>query len=495
MAGHTKDLTVGGPMRQIVLFTLPLLVGNVFQQLYSMVDMIIVGQTISTDAVAAIGATGSMAFLVIGLSFGLTSGFSVVTAQCFGAGDEEGVRRSVASSAVLTLLLSVVVTGASVCSAEPLLRLLDTPGDILGDSHRYVYILYAGTVATMFFNLSAGILRALGDSVTPLLFLVVACVANIVLDYVFIVDFGMGVAGAAWATIAAQALSAALSLAYSLGRFPILRLRRRDWRVSWPRVRRQLATGLSMGGHMAIVAVSVMFLQAAINGFGTDTVKAFSAAMRIDQLATQPMFSIGVAVATFTAQNYGAGKIRRIREGAFRASLLCVAMSFAGCLLMVLSGGWFLELFGIGENEPGVVLRAREYLNTVSALYFLLGLLFVFRNALQGMGRNVVPLLAAGTEIVLRLFTAPLFAGWWGASGICYVNPLCWAVAVAVLLTGYGLAIRRAGAGGAAAEPEYGSVVVSYGGQPTLASATSASARIRLEKRPEGTTKSSVRIL
>ncbi len=492
MAGKTKDLTVGNPTRLIALFTLPLLVGNVFQQLYSMADMIIVGRTIGTDALAAIGATGSMAFLVIGMCFGLTSGFSVLTAQRFGAGDEDGVRRSVASSVSLSLALSFLVTLLTATTALPLLRLLGTPGDIIADSHSYLFILYAGTAATMFFNLFAGILRALGDSFTPLLFLVVACVVNIVLDYVLIVHFGMGVAGAAWATIASQALSALLCLVHSLRRFPILRLRRRDWRFDGALLRRQLAAGLSMGVHMAIVAVSVMFLQAAINQFGTDTVKAFSAAMRIDQLATQPMFSIGVAVATFTAQNYGARQPGRIRAGAWRASLICVGMSVFGCLLMLLSGGWFLGLFGIGEAEPGVVRQAREYLNTVSALYFLLGLLFVFRNVLQGMGRNAVPILAAAGEVTMRLIAAPCFAAWWGPSGICYVNPLCWGSSLTILFVGYVLAMRNVRFDEAL---EYESVVANYGGPPPPGSPTSASARIRLEKRPEGGTKSSVRIL
>ncbi len=247
-----------------------------------------------------------------------------------------------------------------------------------------------------------------------------------------------------------------------------------------------------MGAHMVIIAVSVMFLQAAINQFGTDTVKAFSAAMRIDQVATQPMFSIGIAVATFTAQNYGAKKPARIREGAFRAGLICIGMSVFGCLLMMASGGWFLALFGIGESEPEVVRQAREYLNTVSALYFLLGLLFVFRNALQGMGRNVLPILSAGAEVTMRLFAAPCFAAWWGPSGICYVNPLCWAASLILLAAGYVHAIRCVRF---EEEPEYGTVVANYPNQPTLGSAPSASARIRLEKQPEGGTKSSVRIL
>ncbi len=496
MLGQAKDLTVGNPTKQIALFAVPLLIGNVFQQLYNMADMVIVGRTIGTEALAAIGATGSAAFLVIGMSFGLTSGFSVITAQRFGAGDEDGVRQSVATSVVLALALSVVITLVSTMTAYPLFRLLQTPEDIIDDSYRYVIIIYAGTAATMFFNLFSGILRALGDSVTPLLFLVVACIVNIILDYILIVNFGMGVAGAAWATIAAQALSVILCLVYSLKRFPILRLRRKDWRIAWSFARRQLTTGLSMGMQMAVLAVSMMFLQVAINSFGTDTVKAFSAAMKIDQLAIQPMFSLGVAIATFTAQNYGAKKMERIREGAGRGVLICVCMSVFGCLVMIFSGAWFLGLFGIGANEPEVLRVARQYLNTVSMLYFLLGFLFVFRNVLQGMGKNTMPITASCAEILVRLIVASAFAEWWGTAGICLVNPLCWSVSVLILATGYFLAMRNVHFDEA---PGYGTVIVNYDGQAKFGSLAegvpSASVRIKLEGKQSEGTKSSVRIL
>ncbi|MDR0361923.1 MAG: MATE family efflux transporter [Planctomycetota bacterium] len=494
MIGQVKDLTVGNPTRQILLFTLPLLVGSMFQQMYNMADMVIVGRTIGTRALAAIGATGAIAFLVVGMSFGLTSGFTVITAQRFGAGDEDGVRRSVATSVVLALALSAVVTLLSTMTAYPLFRLLQTPADIIDDSYRYVIVIYAGTAVTMFFNLFAGILRALGDSVTPLLFLIVACIVNIVLDYVFIINFKMGVAGAGWATVAAQALSVLLCFVYSLNRFPILRLRRKDWRITWGFARRHLAIGLSMGAQMVILAVSVMFLQAAINRFGTDTVKAFSAAMKIDQLAVQPMFSLGVAIATFTAQNYGAKKMPRIREGARRGVLICGCMGAFGCLVMILCGVRVLGLFGIGANEPEVVREARQYLNTVSVLYFLLGFLFVFRNVLQGMGKNTMPIVASGAEIVVRLFASFVFADWWGTAGVCFVNPLCWGVSVLILLTGYFLAIRNAHFDEV---PGYESVAVNYVGQAKFGSPTesapSASVRIKLEEKRSDGTRSSVR--
>lgn len=322
MFGQAKDLTKGNVVSQIALFALPLLIGNIFQQFYNMADMIIVGRTINTTALAAIGATGAIAFLVIGFSFGLTSGFTVITAQRFGAGDENGVRRSIATGIILSVVVSIVITALSVFTAFPLFKLMQTPADIIDDAYAYTVVIYGGTVVTIFFNLFAGILRALGDSITPLLFLVIACIINIVLDYVFIVYFHMGVAGAGWATVAAQGVAVLLCLVYSLKRFPVVRLRRQDWRFDWAFAWKHLAIGLSMGAQMAIIAVGSIVLQIGINHLGTDSIKAFSAAVKIDQLATQPLFSLGVAVATFTAQNYGAYRFMRIRECARSAPLL-----------------------------------------------------------------------------------------------------------------------------------------------------------------------------
>ena len=482
MLGQAKDLTQGSPAKQIILFTVPLLIGNIFQQLYNMADMIIVGRTISTEALAAIGATGAIAFMVVGVSFGLTSGFTVITAQRFGAGDEEGVRRSVAACLLLSLVLSVIITAISVPTAYPLFRLMQTPEDIIDDSHRYIVVIYAGTIVTVFFNLFSGILRALGDSLTPLLFLVVACIANIVLDYVFIVNFGMGVAGAGWATIAAQALSVLLCVVYSFRRFPILRLRRRDWSLSWDFVWKHLAIGLSMGAQMAIIAVSVIILQIAINRMGTDIVKAFSAAVKIDQLATQPLFSLGVAIATFTAQNYGAKKLSRIREGARHGTFICIGLGIVGCAAMVIAGGWFLELFGIDRREPHVVRDARLYLNLTSMFYFILGFIFVFRNILQGMGKNTMPTASAASEIVVRIIATIAFPHWWGYAGLCLVNPATWIAAAGLLIAGYYMAMRDSRV---EVRPGYESVVLNYDAQAKFGSLSenvpSASVRIKVE--------------
>ncbi len=496
MFGQARDLTRGKPVRQILLFTIPLLIGNVFQQFYNMADMVIVGRTIGTTALAAIGSTGAIAFMVVGVSFGLTSGFAVVTAQCYGAGDEDGVKRSVATGIMLSFAVSLVITAVVMPTVYPLFYLMQTPNDIVEDAYRYIVVIYGGTAATVFFNLFAGILRALGDSVTPLLFLIVACVVNIALDYAFIVYFHMGVAGAGWATVIAQALSVAMCVWYSLKRFPILHLKRKYWKIDWRLIRQHLSIGLSMALQMAIIAVSVIILQVVINRLGTDAVKAFSAAVKIDQLATQPLFSLGVAIATFTAQNYGAKKMGRIRTGARQGSLVAIAMGVAGAATMILGGRWMLSLFGIDAGEPGVVHDAQNYLTITGSFYFLLGLLFVFRNILQGMGKNTMPTVSAGMEILARLFASFTFVQWWGFLGVCLVNPLSWFGAVSMLVAGYIMAMRNESFD---ERPGYESVVLHYDAQSKFGlpvdSVPSASVRIKLKEEPKNGSKASIRIL
>lgn len=465
-----------------MVFAIPLLIGNIFQQMYNMADMVIVGRTISTQALAAIGATGAIAFLVVGMSFGITSGFTVITAQRFGAGDHDGMRRSVATSIFLSLVISIVITAAAVSTAYWMFELMRTPADIIDDSYRYIVVIYGGTVVTIFFNLFAGVLRAVGDSITPLLFLIVACIVNIVLDYVFIVNFHMGVAGAGWATVAAQALSVILCLVYSMRKFPILKLKRQDWKLDWDFCKKHLVIGFSMGMQVAIIAVSTIFFQVGVNSLGTDSVKAFSAAVKIDQLAIQPLFSIGVAVATFAAQNYGARKFARIREGVRYGAIINTAWSVVGCVLMITAGGWLLGLFGIGGNEPHVVREARMYLNTTSLFYIILGLLFTFRNALQGMGKNRIPLAASAVDIVVRTAMTFAFLRWWGFQGLCFVSPLTWMCAMALLFWGYVAAMRSIGSD---ERPKYESVVLNYDAQAKFGNITenvpSASVEVEME--------------
>lgn len=432
----TRDLTKGSPAKVILAFTIPLLLGNIFQQVYSMADTIIVGRTISMQALAAVGATGSISFFVIGFVTGLTAGFSVLTAQRFGAGDEEGVRSSVTCSIVLSAAITVVMTVVSVALTRPVLQLMQTPEDIIEDAYRYIVVIFGGIGTTVLFNLLSNIIRALGDSRTPLLFLVIACLLNIVLDFVFILYFHMGVAGAAWATILAQLVSGALCLVYIARRFPILRLHKRDWRIDIPFLMRHMGIGLPMAFQSSIIAVGAMILQAALNQLGSDAVAAYTAAQKIEQVGVQPLMSFGMTMATYTAQNYGAGKMDRVRRGVRQCTLMTVSISVALGIIIILGGRFFVGLF-IREAPDIVMAQAQIYLWVNCSLYFVLSLLFVWRYTLQGLGKSFVPTLAGIIELVMRAFGALVLVQLLGFTGVSMSGPIAWLGAAITLGIAY----------------------------------------------------------
>lgn len=438
-----NDLTSGKPGRLILMFTVPLLIGNLFQQFYSMADTIIVGRTIDMYALAAVGATGAIAFLILGFVQGVTSGFSVITAQRVGANDEQGIRRSVATSIILSLGVTVVFTILSVLTARPLLELMQTPSDIIDSAFNYIVVIYYGIFASVFFNLFSSIVRALGDSKTPLLFLIIACIINIALDFVCILVFNMGVAGAGWATVIAQAVSAALCLVYSLKRFPVLRLRREDWTFTWNFAWQHLRVGLPMAFQFSVTAIGVMIMQAALNSFGSTTVAAFTAASKIENIVAQPLNSLGVTVSVFAAQNYGAGKLARIREGVRKSTVFSLVWSVAGGLLVVFGGKTLTQLF-IGEASAAAVLdQSQYYLNVMAIFLFALGQLFIYRNVLQGIGRGGVPLFAGFAELLMRAFAAFILTGAFGYLGVCLANPIAWLGAVVPLAVAYFLYMHK----------------------------------------------------
>lgn len=437
-----NDLTAGKPGKLILQFTLPLLVGNLFQQFYSMADTIIVGRTIDVYALAAVGATGAISFLILGFVQGVTSGFSVITAQCVGANDERGIRRSVATSILLSVGVTVLFTFLSIYTARPLLELMQTPADIIDDAYRYIIVIYYGIVTSVFFNLFSSILRALGDSKTPLIFLIIACIINIVLDFACILLFHMGVEGAAWATIIAQAVSALLCLLYSLKRFPVLRLHKEDWAFSWRFAWQHLRVGLPMAFQFSVTAIGVMIMQAALNSFGSETVAAFTAASKIENIVSQPYNSLGVTASVFAAQNYGAGKIARIREGVRKSTLYSLIWAAAGGLLVVFGGRMLIRLF-VGEASAAVFDQAQYYLNVMALFLFALGQLFIYRNVLQGVGRGAVPLAAGFAELVMRAFAAFVLTSALGYLGVCLANPIAWLGAVVPLAVAYFLYMHK----------------------------------------------------
>ena len=307
-----RDMTVGSPAKMIINFTLPIFLGNVFQQLYNMADTIIVGKFVGAKALAAVGSTGTIMFLIIGFLTGLTAGFTVPTSQKFGAGDMKAMRKTVGSAVILSAVVSAVMTVISMIGMRSLLKLMNTPDDIFQDAYAYIMVICGGIFAQVLYNLLASILRALGNSKTPLYFLILAAGLNVVLDLVFIIIFHMGAAGAAYATVVSQGVSGLLCLVYIIKKVPILHLKREDWRLDGMLVKIQLGVGLPMALQYSITAIGSMMMQSALNILGSLVIAGFTAGSKIEQLVTQAYVALGTTMATYCAQNMGAGKVDRI---------------------------------------------------------------------------------------------------------------------------------------------------------------------------------------
>lgn len=424
-----KSLTAGHPAKIILLFTVPLLIGNVFQQLYGFADAFVVGRLIGIDALAAVGSTGGLSFLLLGFAWGMTAGLAIPTAQAFGANDHAGVRRSVAAGAIITGGFAVLLTAIAVPIARPLLVLMRTPPEILDDATLFIVVTFWGIGATMFFNFLSSTIRALGDSRTPLIFLAISCVLNVALVFLFIGSFGMGVDGAALATISSQLVSVLLCLWLISKKMPILRLTRADWRVTKAELTVQLRLGLPMGFQSSIIAIGALVLQYALNGLGAESVAAYTAAQKVDALAVAPLASFGLAIATFTAQNYGARAFERIRHGVRATCAMSIIFSLFIAGVNIAFGPSIIRLF-VGDNEVHVVDLAQTYLIINGVFYIALGLLFAVRGALQGLGKTFIPTFAGVMELVTRVAAALILAKHFGFVGVALAAPLAWIAAL-----------------------------------------------------------------
>ena len=440
----TKDMTAGNPAKLICMFSIPLLIGNLFQQFYSMVDTAIVGRFVGVNALAAVGATGIMSFLIIDFVLGLTAGFAVPIAQTFGANDKDKMRHYVAMSIYLSIALSIVVTILAVFLAKPLLELMNTPADIIDDAYTYIVIIFAGLSTTVFYNMIAGVLRSIGDSKTPLYFLIVASILNIILDLIFILNFKMGVAGAAYATVISQGISGLLCLIYTIKRYKILHLTKEDFHYKANSIIKLLKLGLPMALQYSITAIGVMVLQSAVNSLGSIVVAAYTAASKVEQLAMQPFKTLGITMATYTGQNLGAGKIDRIKKGVNSGMLLCTICCFASGLLILFWSEDLVRLFVTDSPEAiQVVSVAKTYLMTVVTYFIPLGAIFIYRNSLQGMGEGMITLLAGLIELVSRSVVALGFTATFGYTAVCLATPAAWVTAGLFLVIVYYWKIRK----------------------------------------------------
>jgi putative MATE family efflux protein len=438
----TKDMTTGSPLKLILHFSIPLLIGNIFQQFYSMVDAIIVGRFIGVKALAAVGSTGAMFFLIMGFTLGITSGFSIIVAQRFGASDKDGLRKSVATSIILCSIITIIITAISMLTARPLLNLMNTPLDIIDDANSYITILYAGIVTTVFYNMISSILRALGDSRTPLYFLIVSSILNVILVVFFVVNLSMGVSGAAYATVISQGVSGLLCLIYTSKKYRILKLQKKDWKFDFSFALEHLKVGIPMALQFSITAVGVIILQGALNAFGTTLIAAYTAAIKVEQLVMQPSISFGVTMATYAGQNLGAGKLHRIKEGVKKCSYLSLIINIFAGIVVFLFGRNFTKLF-ISGAEAEVIESAQQYLNIVAAFFIILGLLFIYRSTLQGIGEAFVPMMAGVAELLVRVvvaFTLPQVLGY---TGICLASPIAWIAATIPLAIAYFSKIKK----------------------------------------------------
>lgn len=456
-----RNLTSGTPWKVIAIFAVPLLLGNVVQQLYQVIDAMVVGQHLGVNALAAVGTTSALLFLLIGFAWGMTSGFAVPTAQAFGASDMRAVRRSVAAGTILTAAVALVVTAIGVIFARQLLTVLQTPPELLERATTFATVSFAGAGATMFFNYLSAIIRAKGDSRTPLVFLVISCTANIGLVLLFVQVFEWGVGGAAGATVVAQLLSVLMCFAYVRVAIPEFSIRREDWIESRKVIGEHLRIGLPMGFQASIIAIGTLSVQVRLNTLGSEAVAAYTTAVRVDGLAVAFLGSLGLAVSTFVAQNYGAQQIRRIMTGVRQGTMIAIATAVVMAVVLISFGEQIISMF-VGRGHQAVVSMAHEYLVVNGLFYFCLAVLFTTRGALQGLGKVMIPTVSGVLELVMRVSAAIVLAGSMGFSGIVWASPLAWAGAAVLLLPSWMIARRHLARDAAAAEGERKQIDASY---------------------------------
>ncbi|MBR2299815.1 MAG: MATE family efflux transporter [Alphaproteobacteria bacterium] len=437
-----QNLTQGKPAKLILLFCLPLLIGNLFQQLYNITDALIVGRLLGVNALASVGATAPIFFVFLLISFGFAGGLTVITAQRFGAGDIKGVRSSITHAFRACAVLCFLMTFILVCCLKPILRLMNVPHEIEKDAYTFMSILSFSLVVMVFYNLLFGIVRALGDSKTPLYFLIFSTLLNIVFNFALIYFFKFGIAGSALGTLLAVSVAFVLCSAYVYRKYPVLHLQKTDWLFDSHMLKSQLYVALPMSVQFSVLSLSMMVIQAACNSFGPDVIAAFTAALRIEQLATQPLLALGIAMATYSAQNWGAGKISRIRQGVRLTAVWSFILSVFMSLAVRYVGRDMISIF-LAQDNNFIIETGKTYLSISTLFYFFLGLIFIFRNTLQGMGKAVIPLIASLTELFVRSVAAVYLAKILGYKGIFYASPIAWVGAMIVVTTGYILTIRN----------------------------------------------------
>ncbi len=436
-------MTAGSPTRLILGFAWPLILGSILQQGYNLIDAAVVGHYLGVNALAAVGAGSSVIFLILGFCNGCSGGFGIPIAQCFGAGDYSGLRRYVFSAFRVSMLLSLVLAAATALLCAPILRWMSTPGLIFHEAYLYLLITFLGIPFAMMYNLLSSIIRALGDSKTPFYFLILSVILNVVLDFLFIVGFGWGVAGAAVVTVISQAVSAMLCYRYMYRHFEILNYVSEDERTpDHGREMQLLTTGVPMGLQFSITAIGSIMLQSANNALGTTCVTAFTVAMRIKMFFISPCENLGIAMATYCGQNLGAGKMQRVRRGLVSAMLLVSAYVIIGNVLMFVLAGELVGLF-VDASETAIIDAAVLFLHTSSLFWFFLGLLCVFRYSIQGLGFTRLAMMSGVFEMFARIGVSLWLVPALDFQGVALGDPTAWVAACVFLVPAMSYVYRR----------------------------------------------------
>ncbi|MCL2077005.1 MAG: MATE family efflux transporter [Oscillospiraceae bacterium] len=426
----------------IIKFCIPILLGALFQQFYNATDAIIIGRFLGANALAAVGTTSALAFLILGFVMGLCNGFGVHISQRFGAGDEREMRRFAGNAIYLGAVFAIVLTSVTIIFARPLLRLIEVPEDIIDLSYSYMIFIFAGIPFTMSYNFLTCLLRAMGDSKSALYFLAIASVVNIGLDLLFIVVFDMGVGGAGLATVISQVVAVLFCFTYIRRNYPILRLTKEDMKYSLNHCKKLFSTGVPMGLEFSIVAIGALILQRAVNGLGTLYIASITTGNRISLMLYQPLEAVGLAMATFCGQNLGAKKLARIKSGIRSAMFVQLCYSvFIGVVAWTL-GKYFAQAF-VGSDEPEIIANVQFQLRVAGSSYMLIGILFVLRNSLQGLGYSFMAMAGGSAELVGRILVALILVPRFGFYGAVFAGALAWLLSDSVLIPCYFVAMRK----------------------------------------------------
>ena len=441
----TTDLTRGSAIKQILLFSIPYLIGNLFQQFYNIVDMVIVGRTLDPLAYTAVGATGGLVWFASGAIQSLTAGFAAVTARHFGSGDEDGIKRSFASSIKLSAIISIALSVICVLFARPILELLRTPADIIDRSYAYIVWIFAGLIATALFNLLSNMVRSLGDSKTPLYFLIIACIANVILDFVFISFLGMDTDGAGLATVVAQLLSGLLCIIYIAKKHPLLHVKAchfvRDIQMDISLIK----IGVPMAFLNMVLSIGSIVTQFVTNGLGTVYVSAQTTGSKIETFLTQPILSLGSSVSVFAAQNLGAKKYGRVVEGSRKTLLLSFIWCAIAAVVLIPFGSIFVRLLA-GDVSEEAVQHAYHFIVINTAMSAVLAPLVIYKSVLQAVGRTTWSMVSGFTEIlgraglsavVMALTGAAIVAEDVGYIILCFASPLAWLFGLLTIILDY----------------------------------------------------------